>query len=167
MPLPAAHVHVWYLLLFGRHGPYGHDGMPRARTALLAGAYGTALVVTVALLWPGLPAGLRVPVAGYSLLLTAMAFGALRFGPVAAVGGGLFLLSDALIATDAAGWPQRPRPGLWATLAYPAAQYLLARGTLRALAFTSGSAPAVPSAAPKRRRPAPAPPPPRARERRR
>ncbi|GGZ34307.1 hypothetical protein GCM10010365_64040 [Streptomyces poonensis] len=50
--------HGCYLLLFGR---YGSARLPRARTALLGGAYGTALVVTVALLWPGLPAGLRLP----------------------------------------------------------------------------------------------------------
>jgi hypothetical protein len=35
----------------------------------------------VAALWPGLDPGLRGPVAAYSLLLAAMAFGVVRFGP--------------------------------------------------------------------------------------
>ena len=54
----------------------------------------------VALLWPDLPTGLRLPVAGYSTLLTAMAYtAATRLGPVAGLGGTLFMLSDTLIAT--------------------------------------------------------------------
>ncbi|MFD1659724.1 lysoplasmalogenase [Streptomyces caeni] len=116
--------HVCYLLLFRR---YGAPGPQRAR---LAAAYGVALVVLVALLWPGLPAGLRVPVAGYSLLLTAMAYGATRLGPVAGAGGALFMLSDTLIATGVADWPQLPRPDFWVMATYAAAQTLLVRGAL-------------------------------------
>ncbi|MPY58829.1 lysoplasmalogenase [Streptomyces spongiae] len=149
--------HVCYLLLFRRSGRPG-------RSALRAAPYGSALVLTLALLWPGLPAELRVPVAGYSVLLTAMAYGAGRLGPVAGLGGALFLLSDALIATGVADWPQLPRPDLWIMLTYLAAQYLLVRGTL---GFTSGSAPEAPSAAPTPPRPHPAPPPPHARGSRR
>ncbi len=110
--------------------------------------------MVVALLWPDLPAGLRVPVAAYSLLLTAMAYRAGRLGNVAAIGGALFLLSDTLIATGVAEWPQPPRPDLWIMLTYLAAQYLLVQGALRALRarpatpLTSGSAPEAPSAAP-------------------
>ncbi|GGX75621.1 lysoplasmalogenase [Streptomyces fructofermentans] len=127
--------HVCYLLLFRR-------GAPRTRSArLVAGAYALALVATVALLWPGLPADLRVPVAGYSLLLTAMAFGATRLGPVAGAGGALFMLSDTLIATGVAEWPQLPRPDLWIMATYLAAQYLLARGVTGAL----GARPALPA----------------------
>lgn len=119
--------HACYLALFARHGA------PRARAALLAPAYGVALVTTVTLLWPDLPADLRVPVAGYSTLLVAMACtAALRLGPVAGAGGALFLLSDTLIATGVADWPQLPRPDLWIMLTYIAAQFLLASGTLRA-----------------------------------
>ncbi|WP_330269771.1 lysoplasmalogenase [Streptomyces griseorubiginosus] len=119
--------HVCYLALFARHGT------PRARAALLAPAYGVALGATVTLLWPDLPADLRVPVAGYSTLLVAMACtAALRLGPVAGAGGALFLLSDTLIATGVADWPQLPRPDLWIILTYIAAQFLLASGTLRA-----------------------------------
>ncbi|WP_406107695.1 lysoplasmalogenase [Streptomyces sp. NBC_01003] len=116
--------HVCYLVLFKR------AGTPRARGGLLAAAYGIALVTTVALLWPDLPADMRGPVAGYSLLLTAMAYGSSRMGRTAGWGGALFLLSDTLIATGVADWPQLPRPDFWVMLTYVAAQYLLARGVL-------------------------------------
>ncbi|WP_062649865.1 lysoplasmalogenase [Streptomyces maremycinicus] len=115
--------HVCYLLLFARVGG------PHARGALLAPCYVTALVATVALLWPDLPADLRIPVAVYSTLLTAMAYSAAtRLGPVAGAGGALFLLSDTLIATGVADWPQPPRPDLWIMLTYIAAQVLLVLG---------------------------------------
>ncbi|MGW7403959.1 lysoplasmalogenase [Streptomyces sp. NPDC054833] len=117
--------HVCYLALFRGYGP------SRARGGLLAPAYAVVLVVTAALLWPDLPAGLRVPVACYSALLTAMAYGAAaRLGLVAGLGGALFMLSDTLIATGIADWPQPPRPDLWIMLTYALAQFLLVRGTL-------------------------------------
>ncbi len=56
-----------------------------------------------------------------------------RFGLTAGLGGALFMLSDTLIATGVAEWPQPPRPDLWIMLTYIAAQFLLATGTLRAL----------------------------------
>ncbi|WP_089107813.1 lysoplasmalogenase [Streptomyces hyaluromycini] len=119
--------HVCYLVLFRRQGP------PHGRARLLALAYAAALVTLVALLWPDLPAGLRVPVAGYSTLLTAMAYtAATRLGPVAGLGGALFMVSDTLIATGVADWPQLPRPDLWIMLTYAGAQFLLVRGTLDA-----------------------------------
>jgi uncharacterized membrane protein YhhN len=120
--------HVCYLLLFRA---YGHQDAHHSH--LLAG-YGVVLTATLAALWPGLPADLRVPVAGYSLLLTAMAYRAgTRFGRTAGAGGALFVLSDTLIATGVADWPQPPRPDLWIMLTYIAAQYLLVTGTLKAL----------------------------------
>jgi uncharacterized membrane protein YhhN len=118
--------HVCYLVLFRRTA--------RVRDARLVGAYVTALAALVVLLWPGLPAGLRVPVAGYSLLLTAMAYGATRLGPPAALGGALFMLSDTLIATGVADWPQLPKAAFWIMLTYIAAQFLLVRGVLGPLA---------------------------------
>ncbi|MET7734516.1 lysoplasmalogenase [Streptomyces sp. NPDC005402] len=125
--------HVCYLALFQTYGS------PRARVGLLAPAYATALVVTVVALWPHLPAGLRVPVAGYSVLLTAMACAsAVRFGALTGVGGALFLLSDTLIATGVADRPPLPRPDFWIMLTYVAAQFLLAGGTLRALEARPG-----------------------------
>ncbi|MGX8905432.1 lysoplasmalogenase [Streptomyces netropsis] len=118
--------HVCYLALFARYGAAGG-----ARAYGLAGAYGVAWLGVVLLLWPDLEAGLRVPVACYSLLLTAMACGATRAGPRAAAGGALFLLSDTLIAGGIAEWPQAPAPQFWIMLTYLAAQYLLAQGLSR------------------------------------
>ncbi|MET9658784.1 lysoplasmalogenase [Streptomyces sp. NPDC006510] len=112
--------HVCYLWLFGR-----------ARGSLPAGiVYAAVLVTFIALLWPGLPAEMRIPMAGYSLLLTAMAYRAGTFGRYAAAGGVLFLLSDALIATGIADWPQLPAPDFWVMLTYIAAQFLLTVGVL-------------------------------------
>lgn len=134
--------HVCYLTLFlryGHHAPGGGLGTPRTRALVLVPVYAVALVTTVTLLWPDLPADLRVPVAGYSTLLVAMACtAAVRFGPVTGLGGALFLLSDTLIATGVADWPQPPRPELWIMLTYIAAQFLLATGTLRALEARPG-----------------------------
>jgi uncharacterized membrane protein YhhN len=125
--------HVCYLALFVRHGT------PRARALLPAPVYALTLGTTVALLWPDLPADLRIPVAGYSTLLVAMAYtAAARFGLVTGLGGALFLLSDTLIATGVADWPQLPRPDFWIMLTYVAAQFLLASGTRRGLEARRG-----------------------------
>lgn len=120
--------HVCYLLLFRRPDPPHRPAHLRGPSAWIGGAYVLALVVTVTLLWPDLPAGLRIPVAGYSLLLTAMAYGAGRLGLVAGLGGALFMVSDTLIATGVADWPQLPRPDFWIMLTYAAAQFLLVSG---------------------------------------
>lgn len=150
--------HVCYLALFRTYGNEDRtpDGTPRARAARnrnrngLAGAYALALAVTLAVLWPGLPAELRVPVAGYSLLLTAMAWRATALGLLTGAGGALFLLSDTFIATGVADLPQLPNPDLWIMLAYLAAQWLLTAGVLaaartaeRSPLTSSGSAPAA------------------------
>jgi uncharacterized membrane protein YhhN len=112
--------HVCYLWYFGR-----------ARGSLTAGlVYAAVLTAFIALLWPGLPAPMRIPIAGYSLLLTAMAYRAGTLGRYAATGGALFLLSDALIATGIADWPQLPAPDFWVMLTYLAAQFLLTVGVL-------------------------------------
>jgi uncharacterized membrane protein YhhN len=120
--------HVCYLLLFRRPDSPHRPPYVRGPSAWLGGAYVLVLVVTVTLLWPDLPAGLRIPVVGYSLLLTAMAAASTRLGPVAGAGGALFLLSDTLIATGVADWPQLPRPDFWIMLTYAAAQFLLVSG---------------------------------------
>ncbi|MER7518876.1 lysoplasmalogenase [Streptomyces sp. NPDC126499] len=114
--------HVCYLVLFGR----------RRTSPALGALYAAALAGTVTALWPDLPAELRVPVAGYSLLLTAMAYRASSLGLLAGAGGALFLLSDTLIATGVADWPQPPVPDFWVMLTYLAAQWLLTGGVLRA-----------------------------------
>ncbi|MER6439956.1 lysoplasmalogenase [Streptomyces sp. NPDC001185] len=123
--------HVCYLLLFRGAAPFRPAA--RARGTLVATGYAVALTVTVALLTPGLPAGLRIPVAVYSLLLTAMAYGATGVGPLTAAGGALFMLSDTLIATGVADWPQLPVPDFWIMSTYAAAQFLLVRGVLSTL----------------------------------
>ncbi|MFI1660626.1 lysoplasmalogenase [Streptomyces sp. NPDC020472] len=115
--------HVCYLVLFGR----------RRTSPALGALYAAALAGTVLLLWPDLPADLRIPVAGYSLLLTAMAYRSSALGLLAGLGGALFLLSDTLIATGVAEWPQLPAPDFWVMLTYVAAQYLLTAGALRAM----------------------------------
>lgn len=63
---------------------------------------GLAWLTGNALLWRRLE-GLRVPMLGYSLALTAMACAATGRGPRIAAGGGLFLTSDVLIALRKAG----------------------------------------------------------------
>ncbi|MFF2806777.1 lysoplasmalogenase [Streptomyces sp. NPDC058000] len=148
--------HVCYLVLFARHGRRrrglsrssgagARTGERRSRTVGAAGLYAAALVATVLLLWPDLPADLRIPVAGYSLLLTVMAFGALWTAPWAAVGGLLFLLSDSLIAGGIARWPQLPAPQFWIMLTYTSAQWALAIGVLAAA--TGPDDPASPASA--------------------
>ncbi|MBZ4321677.1 lysoplasmalogenase [Streptomyces huiliensis] len=119
--------HGCYLALFARHGD-------RPTSRRLAAGYAAAWAGTTALLWPGLPAGLRPPVALYGLLLTATAYGAVRTRRRAAAGGALFLLSDTLIAAGLAGRPQPPVPQFWIMLTYLGAQYLLAEGVLKAAA---------------------------------
>ncbi|MDF6021896.1 lysoplasmalogenase [Streptomyces sp. JH34] len=123
--------HVCYLVLFGR-------ASVRPVTGLV---YAAVLVAFVALLWQGLPAGLRIPLTGYSLLLTAMAWRAGVLGRPAALGGALFLFSDALIATGIAERPQPPAHDFWIMLTYIAAQYLLTRGALDRGTDSTGAAP--------------------------
>ncbi|NED84663.1 lysoplasmalogenase [Streptomyces sp. SID11233] len=123
--------HLCYLRLFGR-----------ARGALLpAVPYAVVLAAFLALIWGGLPAGLRLPLAGYSLLLTAMAYRSRVLGRCAAAGGALFLLSDALIATGIADRPQLPAPDFWVMLTYVAAQLLLTLGALAPDARRPGAGP--------------------------
>ncbi|MDW4905934.1 lysoplasmalogenase [Streptomyces sp. ADMS] len=146
--------HVCYLALFRTYGArYRTNRTPRVRAARdrLAAAYVLALAVTLVALWPGLPAELRVPVVGYSLLLTVTAYRATALGLLAGAGGALFLLSDTLIATGVADLPQLPGPDFWIMLTYLAAQWLLAGGVLVAArtathppVTSSGSAPAAP-----------------------
>lgn len=113
--------HLCCLTLFAR------SGRPRTGPWVAAG-YGAVWLGGTAALWPGLDPGLRVPVAAYGLLLTAMALGA---RPWTGLGGALFLLSDGLIAAGLAGWPQPPVPQFWIMATYLAAQYLLTAGLLR------------------------------------
>ncbi|MGW3246718.1 lysoplasmalogenase [Streptomyces sp. NPDC001070] len=129
--------HVCYLTLFVRRGAFAD----RRRAAATAAGYAVVWLAALVLVWPGLPSGLRIPVAVYSLLLTAMAAAAAGPGPRAtAVGGALFLLSDTLLATRLADLPQLPAADFWIMLTYLGAQYLL--GTARYGGTTSFVQPA-------------------------
>jgi uncharacterized membrane protein YhhN len=83
----------------------------------------------MAVIWPGLDGGLRLPVLGYSLLLTAMAASAAGIGRLAGLGGALFLASDGLLAL---GLAEVDFPGRGAAVmpTYLAAQLLIALALL-------------------------------------
>ncbi|MCC4317008.1 lysoplasmalogenase [Streptomyces malaysiensis] len=131
--------HLCYLALFARAGRGRAAARAEPRTAAwVAAGYGVAWLGTVALLWPGLAAHLRLPVAGYSLLLTAMALAALGAGPWTGLGGALFMLSDTLIAAGLADWPRPPVPQFWIMATYVAAQWLLMTGATRDAAPNPG-----------------------------
>lgn len=112
--------HVAYVTLFVRH-------RRTFRWTVLAG-FLTAWCVLVVSLWPGL-GELRIPAVGYSLLLTASAVTAAAVGVRVGVGGALFWISDALIATGLAGWHWLPAPDLWVMTTYYAAQFLIGSST--------------------------------------
>ncbi|MEV7012917.1 lysoplasmalogenase [Streptosporangium sp. NPDC051022] len=118
-----AGAHVCYVTYFLREGALG--GL--RRRPVVPAVYAVVWAGLVFLLWPGL-GDLRLPVAGYSLLLTATAVTAAGLGPRIGAGGALFLLSDTLIAFDLAGLPLPPMNGLVVMATYIAAQYLLASG---------------------------------------
>lgn len=104
------------------------------RRPVLAMPYVAAWAGLNAYLWPRAGRD-RVPVVAYSTVLAAMALTALDAGGRAAVGGGLFMASDALLALDRFGGVQLPAHDGWVMATYTAAQALLAAdGEDRALA---------------------------------
>lgn len=121
-----AAAHVCYVTLFVRRGALSD----RQRSLLVAAGYGTAWAVMMSQLSPGL-GELRIPVAGYSLLLTATAVTSAGLGLHSGLGGALFLLSDTLIAMRLAGWASLPGHELWIMATYILAQYLLLSGVLQ------------------------------------
>ena len=119
--------HLAYLALFARGLPW----LPSRAATLLVALLGVGMY---AFLWQGgLPAGLRVPVALYVLaigLMVAQAVGRatrLRDGPAwrVALGAGLFMLSDSLLATNRFVQPL-PLAPLWVLGSYFIAQLLIA-----------------------------------------
>ncbi|QMU80187.1 lysoplasmalogenase [Streptacidiphilus sp. PB12-B1b] len=120
--------HVCYITLFVR------DGALRDRAGVLraAAGYGLVWAVLITLLWPDLAPGLRIPLAGYSLLLAGTAVTSARAGRRTGAGGALFLLSDSLIASGLAHWPQLPAADFWVMATYLTGQYLLASGIVGA-----------------------------------
>jgi uncharacterized membrane protein YhhN len=120
--------HVWYLVGFWTNGP----------SAL---ALGIAVVVVVAVVGPlgwrilsaivrgGEPRELRVAVATYMVVISAMLATALATGNVvAAVGAALFVASDSMIA-----WDRFVRPFRWAPLAIMVTYHLGQAGLVAAL----------------------------------
>jgi uncharacterized membrane protein YhhN len=122
--------HLAYLWAFTR-------GLRLAARPVAFAAYAVLAGVVLTLLWPGVPAGLRLPVAAYVLCLAAMAaqtacwWLAARGGvgqalaQRAAVGGFLFLVSDTLLATSKFH-TVLPLGTLWILASYWAAQWLIA-----------------------------------------
>jgi uncharacterized membrane protein YhhN len=99
--------------------------------------YGVLAASILAALWPGVPGPLRVPVAAYVVCLASMAAQAAVVGwhargsaeagraALLALGGALFVASDALLATDRFAGPL-PLSSLWVLSTYWAAQWCIA-----------------------------------------
>ncbi|GED11081.1 lysoplasmalogenase [Cellulosimicrobium cellulans] len=117
---------VTYSLAFW---PYRAGSVLRRPLALAP--YLLAFLVLVAACAPGAGA-LLVPVVVYGACLVLMAVTATGVDRLAAVGGAVFLVSDALIALDAfAPWYALPAQGFWVMLTYVVGQMLLVLGVLR------------------------------------
>jgi uncharacterized membrane protein YhhN len=124
--------HVAYVSHFVRSG-----ALRRLRWYVVA-SYAVVWTALVVALWSGLD-NLRVPVIIYSLLLTATAVTSSGLGVRTGLGGGLFFVSDALIAFGLADLPRPPMPGMWVMATYILAQYLLASGSLLQPSRPAGS----------------------------
>jgi uncharacterized membrane protein YhhN len=122
--------HLAYLFAFTRVQPLANWWPAFGAYALLAGGI-------LAALWPGVPAPLRAPVAVYVVCLAAMAAQALVLAwrargkadagraALLALGGALFVSSDALLATNRFA-AALPWSGLWILSTYWAAQWCIA-----------------------------------------
>jgi len=119
-----AAAHACYIRALAR------DRAARGIRPRVAAAYGVLWAVLIAVLWRRL-GSLRAPVAAYSLLLVSMAVLASGRNREAAMGGALFVASDALIACGLAGINAVPRQESAVMATYVAAQFLLAAGFLR------------------------------------
>lgn len=117
--------HAAYLVAFTREQRLGVRISPFAGYAVIAGG-------VLWHLWPDVPAALRAPVTVYVVFLATMAAqGAALWldgsprGPALALGGALFVTSDALLAINRFATPV-PWSGLWILAAYWLAQWLIA-----------------------------------------
>jgi uncharacterized membrane protein YhhN len=132
--------HLAYLWAFTRVQRFA------ARPLVFVG-YALVAALILSQLWPGVPGALRVPVVAYVLCLASMAAqaavlwrsGAAR-GAVLALGGALFMTSDALLATNKFA-SALPLANLWILASYWAAQGCIA-SWLAPSATTAGSPPA-------------------------
>jgi uncharacterized membrane protein YhhN len=117
--------HLAYLVAFTRVRRLAAQAAPFVFYAGVAGAI-------LALLWPGVPPALRVPVLAYVVFLAAMAAQAAVLwragearGATLAAGGALFVASDALLATNKFTTPL-PAASLLILATYWAAQWCIA-----------------------------------------
>ncbi|HEU5295385.1 MAG TPA: lysoplasmalogenase [Burkholderiaceae bacterium] len=121
--------HLSYIVAFTREHRFLAQPLALTIYALVAGS-------VLALLWPSVPAALRVPVACYVLALTAMSAQTAvigltardddrRRGRVLMLGGALFMTSDALLATNRFALPL-PAATLWILATYWSAQWCIA-----------------------------------------
>lgn len=100
-------------------------------------------------LWPGIPTGMRWPVAAYGLAITCMALSVLNLyrrvpGPVFTMllcGALLFMLSDCLIAVHKFG-QALAGSRILIMLTYIVGQWLLVRGVVAGAAFSKDGDPA-------------------------
>jgi len=118
--------HLCYISYFVRSG-----ALRSRRWLPVAIGYAVVLLGLIGWLWSGL-GDLRIPLVAYALLLAGTAVTSAGLGLRTGVGGGLFFVSDALIAVGLADRPQPPMPDMWVMATYILAQYLLASGAVRA-----------------------------------
>lgn len=96
-------------------------------------AYGLLAAAILSRLWPGVPAALQLPVLAYVVCLSAM--GAQT--AVLALGGLLFVISDACLATNKFAGPL-PLASVWVLTTYWAAQCCIASWLAPAEGDTAG-----------------------------
>lgn len=143
--------HLAYLVAFTREQRLAARLVPFVGYALVAGSILTGL-------WPGVPPALRLPVLAYVACLAAMGAQAAVVwrsggprGAVLAIGGALFVASDALLATNKFATPL-PAASLWILSTYWLAQWCIA-SWLPPGAPSATDVPGAPVAATSRSRP--------------
>ncbi len=136
--------HLAYIVGFSGVQRFGARRLPFVAYAVVAGAI-------LAALWPGVPAALRVPVVLYVVCLASMAAQAAVLWlaargtadearwRLAAIGGVLFVASDALLATNKFAGPL-PLASLWILSTYWLAQWRIASSCGAALPDTREAA---------------------------
>lgn len=142
--------HLAYLVAFTRHTRLAARAAPFAVYAVVAGAI-------LWFLWPGVPGALRGPVFAYVVALAAMAAQAAVVwrsgapgGAMLALGGALFVASDALLATNKFSGPL-PLASLWILSTYWCAQWCIASGLTPGTSGRRGGAAGSPGQPPDRR----------------
>ena len=127
--------HICFISLFLKRGAVDGlraslAGKERWRAAVVA-LYVLGAISFVVWAWPGFPADIRPAVPIYALLLTGTATTSIVLDTRAGVGAGLFVVSDALIAS---GWDQYGVAATWQRVTimglYAVGIFLIAAGVL-------------------------------------